>query len=65
MHTIYVPTAYCMKPVSLNVYINQKIDMLTKDFCIQLSEDEIDHFWKLKTEEDVDNFAHYLFMERL
>lgn len=65
MQPVYIPTAYCMKPVSLNVYINYKIDMLKNDFCMKLSEDDIDHFWKLKTEEDVDNFAHYLIMERL
>lgn len=65
MNPVYIPAAYNIKPVSLNTYINMKIDMLTKDFYINLSEEEIEHFWKLKTEQDVDNFAHYLFMERL
>lgn len=46
-------------------YIDNKIKMLREDFYIRLSKREINHFYELATESDVDRFAHELFMRKL
>ena len=47
--------------MTLKQYKNEKIRMLTDDFCMKLSEDEIDHIQSLKTEIQVDNYVRTLF----
>lgn len=53
------------KPVPLKVYIKEKLRMLTKDFCLRLSDEEIRHLKSLKTEIDVDHYAHTLLTTKL
>jgi hypothetical protein len=50
--------------ITLEEYINNKIDMLRRDFKIRLSRAEIEYMQSLTTETAVDNFAHDFF-ERL
>ena len=52
-------------PNDLDMYIQAKIRLLEDEFCIRLTENDISHFRELKTERDVDAYAHQLFMERL
>lgn len=47
--------------MTIEEYIDQKIDMLIYDFKIRLTESEIKYMKTLKTEIAVDNFAHDLF----
>ena len=49
----------------LELYIEEKIKMLKRDFRIRLSDAEAAHIHSLKTEIAVDNFCHTLFMKRL
>lgn len=49
----------------LDKYIKEKIKMLRRDFRMNLTEADIEHFNLLSTEIEVDNFAHKLFFERL
>ena len=51
--------------MTIEKYIKAKIKFLEKQFCMRLSETEIDHFYELKTETEVDNYAHDLFMTKL
>lgn len=51
--------------IPLSQYINDKIDMLRRDFKMRLSRAEIEHMQSLATETAVDNFAHTLFMTKL
>lgn len=46
-------------------YINTKLNMIQDEFCIKLSIDEIRHFRSLKTEEEVDHYAHDIIMKKL
>lgn len=46
-------------------YIEEKIDMLINEFYMKLTDDEIDHFYSLKTESAVDRYAHKLLMDKL
>ena len=60
-----VPNANYVKQVPLPVYIRRKIDMLRSDFLIHLTYEEKSRFYELKTEADVDNYAHSLIMKKL
>ena len=51
--------------VKLDDYIAQKISMLENEFCIRLSFAEISHMRALKTEGDVDRYAHQILVDRL
>lgn len=51
--------------MTLKQYIREKIRMLTKDFCIPLTEEELDHFATLTTEIQVDNYTRHLFAKYL
>jgi hypothetical protein len=53
------------KQVPLKVYIKEKIRMLTKDFCLRLTDEEIKHLKSLKREIDVDHYAHALLTTKL
>ena len=50
------------KPIK---YIQAKIHMLRNDFYINLTNSEIAHFYSLKTESAVDQYAHDIIMEKL
>ena len=54
-----------MITVKLPQYINNKIAMLREDFKMRLSKADIAHFRSLTTENEVDRFAHELFMRKL
>lgn len=49
----------------LTEYIGGKIMMLTDEFCIRLTEAEIDHMWSLKSEKAVDQYVHDILVEKL
>lgn len=51
--------------ITLEEYINNKIDMLRSEFKMRLSRAEIEHMHSLPTETAVDNYAHTLFMTKL
>ena len=51
--------------MTLKQYIESKIRMLTRDFLIELTEEEIDYMHSLTSEVAVDTFAHNIFMTRL
>ena len=46
-------------------YITQKISMLEDEFYLRLNYEDIAHMRSLKTEADVDRFAHQILMDRL
>ena len=50
---------------TLPEYITQKISMLKDEFYIRLSFADIAHMRSLKTEADVDRFAHQILVDRL
>ena len=50
---------------TLPEYITQKISMLEDEFYIRLSFTEILHMRALKTEGDVDRYAHQILVDRL
>ena len=53
------------REVKLDDYITQKISMLEDEFYIRLSFAEISHMRALKTEGDVDRYAHQILIDRL
>ena len=53
------------RPVPLKVYIKEKLRMLTRDFCLRLTDEEIKHLKSLTREIDVDNYAHTLLDNKL
>ena len=53
------------KPVPLPKYIKRKIKMLERDMCIELTDEEKDHFHALTNEIAVDNYAHKLIVDKL
>ena len=53
------------REVKLDDYIAQKISMLKDEFYICLSFADIAHMCSLKTEADVDRFAHQILVDRL
>ena len=46
-------------------YITQKISMLEDEFYLRLNYEDIAHIRSLKTEADVDRFAHQILVDRL
>ena len=46
-------------------YITQKISMLEDEFYLKLNYEDIAHMRSLKTEVDVDRFAHQILVDRL
>lgn len=53
------------KDIPISQYISEKIDMLSREFYIELTDEDIRHFIELKTEPAVDAFAHKLLVDRL
>ena len=51
--------------MDIKQYIKGKIKFLKKEFHMTLTEEEIDHFYSLKTENDVDRYVRDLFSEKL
>jgi hypothetical protein len=60
-----MPSNYEAKPISIKTYIKGKIRMLTKDFYMRLTDEEVTHMKSLKREIDVDNYVHDLFQKKL
>ena len=50
---------------TLPEYITQKISMLEDEFYLRLDYEDIAHMRSLKTEADVDRFAHQILVDRL
>ena len=50
---------------TLPEYITQKISMLEDEFHLKLNYEDIAHMRSLKTEADVDRFAHQILVDRL
>ena len=50
---------------TLPEYITQKISMLEDELIMNLSFGDITHMRSLKTEADVDRFAHQILVDRL
>ena len=53
------------REVKLDDYITQKISMLEDEFYIKLDYADITHMYNLKTEAEVDRFAHQILVDRL
>jgi len=53
------------KQVDIKTYRTMKIQMLHKDFCINLSEEEKQHINSLKTEIAIDQFCRTLIKRAL
>ena len=50
---------------TLPEYITQKISMLEDEFYLRLDYADITHMRSLKTEAEVDRFAHQMLVDRL
>ena len=50
---------------TLPEYIIQKISMLEDEFYLKLDYEDIAHIRSLKTEAEVDRFAHQILVDRL
>ena len=50
---------------TLPEYITQKISMLEDEFYLKLDYEDIAHIRSLKTEAEVDRFAHQILVDRL
>ena len=50
---------------TLPEYIIQKISILEDEFYLKLDYEDIAHMRSLKTEADVDRFAHQILVDRL
>ena len=50
---------------TLPEYVAQKISMLEDEFDLRLSYEDIAHIRSLKTEAEVDRFAHQILVDRL
>lgn len=51
--------------IPLPKYIEGKLKMLRRDFCLKLTPSEINHMESLKTETQVDQYARKLLNEKL
>lgn len=51
--------------VNLTTFINRKIDMLANEFYLRLTDREIEYFYTLKTEGDVNAYVRKLLIEKL
>ena len=56
---------YEAKQIPIKSYIKEKIRMLTKDFYLKLTDEEISHLKSLKREIDVDHYVHDLITNKL
>lgn len=63
-YTVQPPPDYIL-PRYMKEYITKKIKMLTKEFHLKLSEEEIARFWTFKEPDQVDRYAHRLFQKYL
>ena len=52
-------------PMTVDDYIEEKIQMIEEEFRITLTDDEKEHFRWLRTERDVDQYAHDIFSKKL
>ena len=52
-------------PKYLHDYIKEKIRMLTGQFYIRLTDEEVARFWDLQSDGAVDRYAHRLLMKYL
>ena len=59
------PIMHNQRKVGLSVYINRKINMLTNDFYIRLTDKEIEYFRALESKSEVDQYAHKLLNDKL
>lgn len=50
---------------SLKDYIDDKINMLENEFYLKLTDEEKAHFYDIRTEEAVDQYAHRLLRDKL
>lgn len=50
---------------TLPEYVAQKISMLEDEFYLKLDYEDIAHIRSLKTETEVDQFAHQILVDRL
>ena len=50
--------------ISLDKYIQEKIRMIKKDFCIPMTDEQIAHMQELKSEIAVDNYAQDIIFNR-
>lgn len=53
------------KKSTLSDYIDDKVTMLTDEFYLRLTMQEYSHFYSLKTEAAVDQYAIQLIMDKL
>jgi hypothetical protein len=53
------------RQIPIREYISNKIEMLVNEFFIRLDDDEIVHMRSLKTEKDVDRYAHEIIKRKL
>ena len=53
------------REVKLDDYITQKISMLEDEFYLRLDYADIARMRSLKTEADIDRFAHQILVDRL
>lgn len=60
-----LPSTPMIKAVPLPKYIEIKIKMLRKDFCIKPNADELTHLRSLKSEMSVDRYVRDLFNKYL
>lgn len=49
----------------LTEYIGSKLMMLQNEFCIRMTETEIDHMWSLTSKQAVDNFVRDILINKL
>ena len=59
------PGTHFNKSVPLSEYVDNKINMLKNEFYLKLTDDEVDHLNCLKSEYEVDAYAHKLLIEKL
>ena len=49
----------------LKRYAKEKIDMIQNEFCIPLTYEQSEHFYGLRTESQVDQYAHDIILKGL
>lgn len=63
-YTVSPPPDY-MLPKYMKDYITRKIKMLKNEFHLKLTDEEINRFWDLKGDDQVDRYAHKLIQKYL
>ena len=53
-------TRHGTKGMSVDSYRNYKMRMLNRDFCIGLTDEEVEHFNSLQTEDTIDRYFRKL-----